>query len=64
MPDRIAPEPSRAGNRLKAHPITGKTIRASLKARLRAANDTSGGIRLNSKLDRRLREEAAPRIYQ
>lgn len=46
------------------YPITGKTIRTSLKSRLRAANDTSGGIRLNSKLDRRLREEAAPRIYQ
>ena len=46
------------------YPISGKSIRTSMKSRQRGASDTIGGIRLNSKLDARLRSEAAPRIYQ
>jgi len=44
------------------YPITSDSILRSLSARIRAANEMEGGIRLNPKLDERLRNEAAPAI--
>lgn len=46
------------------YPITGDAIRRAATGRARAERDTVGGIRLNRRLDARLREEAAPLIYQ
>lgn len=44
------------------YPITGDTIRQSMRSRLRYSDQTEGGVRLNPKLNERLRREAAPRI--
>ncbi|MDB6454269.1 PLxRFG domain-containing protein [Falsirhodobacter sp. 20TX0035] len=43
--------------------ITGPTITKSLRGRIRASEDMEGGIRINRNLDRVLREDAAPAIY-
>jgi N12 class adenine-specific DNA methylase len=45
------------------YPITPDTIMRSLRARIRASDQMEGGIRLNPRLDERLREEAAPGVY-
>jgi len=44
-------------------PITGETIQRSLRARQRMSEQMDGGLRLNPKLDRMLREDQAPSIY-
>jgi hypothetical protein len=44
-------------------PITGETIQRSLRARQRMSEQMDGGLRLNPKLDRILREDQAPSIY-
>jgi N12 class adenine-specific DNA methylase len=46
------------------YPITGDTIKRSLRARMRASEDMEGGIRINPRIDQRLRDGAAPAIYQ
>ncbi|KAB2922215.1 MAG: PLxRFG domain-containing protein [Dechloromonas sp.] len=46
------------------YPITGDAIRRAVSGRASAERDTVGGIRLNRRLDARLRGEAAPLIYQ
>jgi N12 class adenine-specific DNA methylase len=45
------------------YPITPDTIMRSLRSRMRASREMEGGVRLNQRLDQRLREEAAPSIY-
>jgi hypothetical protein len=42
--------------------ITGETVRRSYKARMRMSEQMDGGIRLNPKLERQLREGMAPSI--
>jgi hypothetical protein len=46
------------------YPITADTIKRSLRARMRASEDMEGGIRINPRIDQRLRDGAAPAIYQ
>jgi len=46
------------------YPITGDTIKRSLRARMRASEEMEGGIRINPRIDQRLRDGAAPAIYQ
>lgn len=46
------------------YPITSDTIRQSLRSRARGERETIDGLRLNARLDQRIRGETAPMINQ
>ena len=43
--------------------ITRDSIRRSIRASKRFSEQTEGGLRLNPRLDKRIRREAAPALY-
>ncbi|MGN7869540.1 PLxRFG domain-containing protein [Paracoccus sp. 22332] len=49
--------------RYPEYPVTAETLRASMQSRARASERNEGGISLNPKLDRRLRENEATPIF-
>ena len=63
MSERVRRKIERFNRENPGYPIDGKTISRSVKARQRAVQEMEGGIRLNRRLNERLREEAAPPIY-
>lgn len=61
--DRLLDQMRDFNRRYPEYPITSETLRASMRSRARASERNEGGVSLNPKLDRRLRENEATPIF-
>lgn len=63
IPEGVMEEIQRFNEENPDYPITGRSLNRSIKARQQASARNEGGVQLNQKLNRRLRDDAAPLIY-
>ena len=63
IPEKVMDRIRDFNRRFPEYPITGDTIRRSLRGRIRASQRNESGVSINPKLNARLRSEIAPPLY-
>lgn len=63
IPQKVMADIRDFNSRFPEYPITGQTIRQSVRGRIRASENNEFGVSLNKKLNARLRSEVARPVY-